>query len=58
MAKSVFKIIEWHQYGITREGAKAAVDRAGESLRDLRGAEVVLANLSAHQWKIRGKSRK
>ncbi|MGO9357395.1 MAG: dodecin family protein [Xanthobacteraceae bacterium] len=54
MAESVYKVIEligtssdsWEQ------AAKAAIDRAGKSLRDLRVAEVVELDLQMNDGKI------
>ena len=54
MAESVYKVIEL--IGTSKESwemaAKAAIDRAGKSLRDLRVAEVVQLDLQMDHGKI------
>lgn len=54
MAESVYKVIEL--IGTSTDSwemaAKAAVDRAGKSLRDLRVAEVVLLDMQMDDGKV------
>ncbi len=56
MAESVFKVIEL--IGTSTESwekaAKAAVERAAESLRDLRVAEVMEQDLVINEGKVEG----
>ena len=55
MAESVYKVIEL--VGTSTESwekaAKAAVDRAGKTLRDLRIAEVVQLDMQLEKGKVR-----
>src|ERR1035437_5201918 len=54
MAESVYKVIELT--GTSKDSwemaAKAAIDRAGKSLRDIRAAEVVQLDLQMNKGKI------
>lgn len=54
MAESVYKIIELVGTSVEswEKAAKAAVDRAGKSLRDLRVAEVVQLDLQLKNGKF------
>jgi flavin-binding protein dodecin len=54
MAESVYKVIELIGTSTNswEEAAKAAVDRAGKSLRDLRVAEVVQLDMQMDNGKI------
>jgi dodecin len=54
MADSVYKVIELVGTSTTswEDAAKAAVDRAGKSLRDLRVAEVVELDMQMDKGKV------
>ena len=54
MADSVYKVIELVGTSETswEEAAKAAVEKAGESLRDLRIAEVITLDMKVDQNKV------